>query len=89
LCVSFGLWLVGIVRESLVSYERHSVSSYFDKLLEANTVGVRDIILLFQVLLWFLPNAPKLLSAPSESHITIRMHICIPFLACYTYQSDL
>jgi hypothetical protein len=39
-----------LYRESLVSFERNSVSSFFDKLLDANTVGVRDIILLLQVL---------------------------------------
>jgi hypothetical protein len=41
---------VGTVRLSLVSFERNSVSSYFDKLPEANTVGVRDSIPLLQVL---------------------------------------
>jgi hypothetical protein len=43
------LWV--FIRESLVSFEGNSISSYFDKLLEANTVGVRDIIPLFQILL--------------------------------------
>jgi hypothetical protein len=41
---------VDTVRESLVSFERNSVSSYFDKLPEATTVGVRDIIPLLLVL---------------------------------------
>jgi hypothetical protein len=41
---------VGTVRESLISFERNSISSYFDKLPEANTVGVRDIFPLLQVL---------------------------------------
>jgi hypothetical protein len=33
------------------SFKRNSISSYFDKLLEANTVGVRHTISLLQVLL--------------------------------------
>jgi hypothetical protein len=32
-----------LFRESLVLFERNSVSSYFGKLLEMNTVGVPDI----------------------------------------------
>jgi hypothetical protein len=43
------LWVVDIVRESLISFERNCISSYFDKLLGANTFGVRDIIPLLQV----------------------------------------
>jgi hypothetical protein len=39
-----------VVWESLVLFERNYISSYFDKLPEANTVGVRDIIPLLQVL---------------------------------------
>jgi hypothetical protein len=66
------LWVLWVfITESLVSFEGNSVSAYFDKLLEANTVGVRDIIPLFQVLLGFLPNASKLFSAPSESHVIL------------------
>jgi hypothetical protein len=80
------LWV--FVRELLVSFEGNSIS-YFETLLEANTVGVRDIILLFQILLGLLPNSSKLCSATSESHVTTRMHICIHFLVCYTYQTDL
>jgi hypothetical protein len=41
---------VGTVRDSLVLFERNSISSYFDKLPEANTVGVCDTIPLLQVL---------------------------------------
>jgi hypothetical protein len=44
------LWVVGIVKESLVSFEINSVSSYFDKVLEVHSVGVRDVIPPLQVL---------------------------------------
>jgi hypothetical protein len=47
------LWV--FFRESLVLFEGKSVSSYFDKLLGANTVGVPDIPLL-RVLLGILVN---------------------------------
>jgi hypothetical protein len=49
------LW-VFCFRESLVSFERHSVSSYFYRLLEANTVGVRDTISLLHGLNGILLN---------------------------------
>jgi hypothetical protein len=39
-----------LFRESFVLFQRNAISSYFGKLLEANTVGVRDIIPLLQVL---------------------------------------
>jgi hypothetical protein len=77
---------VGTVRESLVLFERNSISSYSDKLPEANTVGVPDIIPLLQVV------HGKVHSALSEDHASIGMHIFtvfIRFFACYTYQSDL
>jgi hypothetical protein len=44
------VWVVGIVKESLGSFEINSVSSYFDKVLEVHTVGVRDTIPRLQVL---------------------------------------
>jgi hypothetical protein len=43
------------------SFERNSISSYFDKLLEADIVVVRDIIPLLQVLLGILPNISALI----------------------------
>jgi hypothetical protein len=49
--VSFCLVIcMGIVRDSLVWFERNSVSSYFYKVLEAHDVGFRDIIPPSQVL---------------------------------------
>jgi hypothetical protein len=48
--VVFLMVLQVLCTELLVSFERNSVSSYFARLLEANTVGVRDIIPLLQVL---------------------------------------
>jgi hypothetical protein len=81
------LWVVVIGRESLVSFERNSISSYFDKLLEGNTVS------------WYYSAVPsstgdssKRRSAHSEGNVSIGMQICIVFIcfrACYTYQSDL
>jgi hypothetical protein len=73
------------VRESLVLFERDYISSYLDKLPEANTVAVPDIIPLLQVL------HGKVHSVVSEGHPSIGMHIftVIHFLACYAYHSDL
>jgi hypothetical protein len=48
--------LCAYFRESLRTVERTAVSSYVDKLLEVNTVGFRDIILLLQVVIGFLLN---------------------------------
>jgi hypothetical protein len=42
------LWV--LFRESFVLFKRNASSSYFGKLLEANTVVVRNIIPLLQVL---------------------------------------
>jgi hypothetical protein len=52
----YKLWLFS--RKSLVSFGRTSISSYFDKLLDVNTFGVRDINPVFQVLLGILLNNP-------------------------------
>jgi hypothetical protein len=52
----FEVWKLCIFfRQSLRSYERNSISSYFDKLLETNTVGACGIPLL-QVLLGIILN---------------------------------
>jgi hypothetical protein len=62
-----GVWV--FFRELLVSFEGNFISSYFDKLLEVKTVGVPDIPLLRK---W---DSSKLLSALSEGHVSIGMHI--------------
>jgi hypothetical protein len=84
----YSLW-VFCFRESLASFERNSISSYFDRLLDATTVGVRDIVSLLQVLLGILLN----FSAPFLRVMLLFectfFTVFIRFLAYYTYQSDL
>jgi hypothetical protein len=86
-CV-FGCKLQVLYKEILVSFERNSISSYFDKLLEANTVGVRDIIPLLQVLHGIRLNlTAPILRIMFLLECTFVLFLC--FLAWYTYQSDL
>jgi hypothetical protein len=77
------LWVVNTVRES---FERNSVSSYFDKLLEANTVWGS---LYYSAVAGYTGDSSKLHSAHSEGNVSIICIVFICFLACYTYQSDL
>jgi hypothetical protein len=75
------LWVC--LRESLGLFERNSVSSDSDKLLEANTVGGS----------WYSAvasctwDSSKLLNDHTEGEVSIRVHVftvLIHFHACYT-----
>jgi hypothetical protein len=63
--------LCGFFRESSGSFERNSISSYFDKFLEANTLGVLlGILLNFFMMVMFLLECTYLLFSYVFSPVT-------------------